>query len=299
MDELGIESTLTRDSDITLNPSDRVNKILNTYGNSDDVIVLSNHINAGGGTGSEVIYALRNSDELSNDILDELVKSGQVRRKVYQKRSALNPSKDYYYILRDTPNTEAIIIEYGFIDDKTLKDVDTLKNDWEKLAEATVKGLAKYLRIEYNTDVMYYYTVQKGDTLWSIARKFNLDVDKLKDINNLNTNVISIGQKLIVSSNNPVGDNYYIVKRGDTLYSIAKKFNLSVDMLKDMNNLNSDILSIGQSLLIKKDNNEYIVESGDTLYSIARRFNTTVSELAELNNLSSPIISIGQKLLIQ
>ena len=300
LDELGIESTLTRDSDITLNPNDRVKRILDIYGNGEDVIVLSNHINAGGGSGSEVIYALRNDSTLSNNILDELVRVGQNRRKVYQRKSSVDPSKDYYYILRETPNTEAIIVEYGFIDDKSGKDVNTLKNDWEKLAEATVKGLAKYLGVDYNTDVGYYYTVQKGDTLWSISRKFNISVDKLKDINNLNSNIISIGQKLIVSQNMPVSDNYYIVKSGDTLYSISRKFNLSVNELKELNNLNSDLLSIGQSLLVSKNNkySEYIVKSGDTLYSIARMFNTTVSELADLNNLTTSLLSIGQKLLI-
>lgn len=50
-DELGIQSSLTRDSDITLDPTDRVEKVLSFYGNGDDVIVLSNHINAGGGEG--------------------------------------------------------------------------------------------------------------------------------------------------------------------------------------------------------------------------------------------------------
>ena len=250
LDELGIESSLTREDDSTLNPSDRVNKVLSLYGNDEDVIVLSNHINAGGGSGSEVIYSLRNNDELSKNILDELGKVGQIKRKVYQRRSNMNPNKDYYYILRETPNTEAIIIEYGFIDDKTNKDVYTLNNDLEKLAEATVKGLTKYLGVDYNTDVGYYYTVQRGDTLWSIARKFNLSVDKLKDINNLNSNIISIGQKLIVSESLP-NNNYYIVKKGDTLYGIARKFNTSVSELASINNLNSTLLSIGQLLKIK------------------------------------------------
>ncbi len=53
-DELGIQSSLTRDSDITLDPTDRVEKVLSFYGNGDDVIVLSNHINAGGGEGQSV-----------------------------------------------------------------------------------------------------------------------------------------------------------------------------------------------------------------------------------------------------
>ncbi len=53
-DELGIQSSLTRDSDITLDPTNRVEKVLSFYGNGDDVIVLSNHINAGGGEGQSV-----------------------------------------------------------------------------------------------------------------------------------------------------------------------------------------------------------------------------------------------------
>lgn len=299
-DELGIDSTLTRDNDITLNPTDRVNKVLSIYGNDPDVIVLSNHINAGGGDGAEVIYALRNNDSLSKSILNELVKSGQNVRKVYQRRLSSDPSKDYYYMLRNTPNTESLIIEYGFLDSKG-DDVNQLKNNYKQLAEAVVKAVANYIGVPYSTEPSYYYTVQKGDTLWSIAKKFNTSVDKLIDINNLSSNLLSIGQKLLISEEAPSNDNYYIVKKGDTLYSIAKKFNISIDEIKSNNNLINDILSIGQELLInpiQNDYQEYIVVPGDTLYSIARKYNTTVSQLADLNNLNSTILSIGQKLLI-
>ncbi|MBR1416994.1 MAG: LysM peptidoglycan-binding domain-containing protein [Bacilli bacterium] len=303
LDELGIESTLTRDSDITLEPTNRVNKVLNTYGNGSDVIVLSNHINAGGGDGAEVIYALRNNDTLAKKILMELENKGQNVRKVYQRVLPSDPSKDYYYMLRNTPNTESLIVEYGFLDSTKGDDVNLLKNNWQNLAEATVKALASYIGVDYNVEPSYYYTVQKGDTLWSIARKFNTTVDKLKDMNNLTSNMLSIGQRLQVSENLNNNDNYYIVKKGDTLYSIAKKFNLSVDELKEINNLNSDTLSIGKSLLVSNNNSNnyssiYTVNKGDNLYSIARKFNTTVSMLAELNNLESTLLSIGQKLLI-
>ena len=302
-DELGIDSTLTRDDDITLNPTDRVNKVLSIYGNDPDVIVLSNHINAGSGDGAEVIYALRNDDTLSRTILNELSKAGQNVRKVYQRRLTSDPSKDYYYMLRNTPNTESIIIEYGFLDSKG-DDVNLLKNNYEQLAEAVVKAVANYIGVPYSTEPSYYYTVQKGDTLWSIAKKFNTTVYKLKDINNLNNDLISVGEKLQVSEKAPIDDNYYIVKKGDTLYSIAKKYNLTINELKEINNLNKDTLSIGQQLLVvPKDNNEieniaYTVNKGDTLYSIARKFNTTVSQLADINNLKSTILSIGQKLII-
>ena len=77
LNELGIENVMTRDSDTTLSPTDRVNKILSFYGNGNDVIVVSNHINAGGGEGTEIIYALRNNDNLSKKISESLENSGR------------------------------------------------------------------------------------------------------------------------------------------------------------------------------------------------------------------------------
>ena len=64
--DAGIDATLIRTTDETISPTERVNRILNAYGNKSDVVVVSNHINAGGGEGAEVIYALRNDDTLSN-----------------------------------------------------------------------------------------------------------------------------------------------------------------------------------------------------------------------------------------
>ena len=86
LDELGVDNTLIRESDITLEPNERVKKIIEPYGNGKDVIVLSNHINAGGGQGSEIIYALRNSDNFSKKIAVELENGGRTVRKYYQRR---------------------------------------------------------------------------------------------------------------------------------------------------------------------------------------------------------------------
>ena len=71
-DELGIESSLTRNEDITLSPDKRPQVVQSFYGNGKDVILLSNHINAGGGDGAEIIYALRNSGELAKRIANEI-----------------------------------------------------------------------------------------------------------------------------------------------------------------------------------------------------------------------------------
>lgn len=92
------------------------------------------------------------------------------------------------------------------------------------------------------------YTVQKGDTLYSIAKKYNTTVDKIMRMNNLSTNMLSVGQKLVIPES--VGLNTYIVKSGDTLYSIARMHNTTVSAIKIANNLTSDILSIGQELII-------------------------------------------------
>lgn len=309
LDELGIENTLIRYSDETIEPNDRVNKIVSPYGSDSDVLVVSNHINAGGGEGAEIIYALRNNDAFSRKISDELESMGRVVRKYYQRRYPSDSSKDYYFIHRNTGNTEAVIVEYGFLDN--VDDANLLKKYWQDYAEAVVKAIANYLGVPYTFDGSLvnenYYIVKKGDSLWSIANKYGLTVDKLKDINNLSSNMLSVGQKLLINDGTDVdnvNENYYIVKSGDTLYSIAKKYGLSVDELKKMNNLSSNTLSINQKLLVGNDMSTddnydvYVVKSGDTLWGIASKYNTSVDKIKDINNLNSNNLSIGQKLLV-
>ena len=148
------------------------------------------------------------------------------------------------------------------------------------------------------------YIVQSGDTLYSIARMFGTTVDNIKNLNNLTSNILFVGQQLIVPSveSDEDGDQFYVVQRGDTLYSIARKYRISVDELKSLNNLSSNTLSIGQTLMVPSlgasNYQIYIVQRGDTLYSIAREYGVSVNDVITLNNLSSSILSIGQQLLI-
>ena len=83
-----------------------------------------------GGDGAEVIYALRNKDTLSNLILTELGNEGQNIRKAYQRRLPSDTSKDYYFMQRDTGDTESVTVEYGFLD-STGDDVNQLKNKFK------------------------------------------------------------------------------------------------------------------------------------------------------------------------
>ena len=297
---LGIPTYITRLDDSTLSPTERTKKILDAFGNDSNVIVISNHINSGGGDGAEVIYALRNTDKLSNLILNELEKEGQNVRKAYQRRLPSDPAKDYYFIHRDTGNTEPVIIEYGFLDSKG-DDVNQLKNNYIKFADAVVTAVSNYIDLPY--ELGNVYIVKKGDSLYSIAQKYNTTVDELKKLNGLTSNIINVGQILkLPEKENIVDYDLYIVKKGDTLYKIANNYNISVNELKKINNLTSDTLSIGQQLLVpiieESDYTIYIVKKGDSLYSIAQKYNTTVDSIKKLNNLASNLLSINQQLKI-
>ncbi len=305
LDDLGIKNVLIRNTDETINPTERVERVNNAYGTSGDVIVVSNHINAGGGDGAEIIYALRNNDTLSSLIATEIEKEGQNVRKYYQRRLPSDPSKDYYFMLRNTGNTESIIVEYGFLD-STSDDVNQLKNNYENYAEAVVRALVDYIGATYIPVVgSDYYVVQKGDSLWSIARKLNTSVAELKSLNNLTSNNLSIGQVLKTPSSNTENDNQitYTVVKGDSLYKIAQKFNVTVQDLINLNNLTSTNLSVGQVLKVKgtvpsKEETTYTVVKGDSLYAIANKYKVSVQDIIDANNLKSTALSVGQKLII-
>lgn len=234
-------------------------------------------------------------------VLDNIGDAGQIKRKVYQRRLPENPNKDYYYIIRETTPTEAILIEYGFIDNK--KDLSKLENNLDKYAEGVVKAIADYTNTKYTSPGISsnnsYYNVVKGDTLYGIASKYGITVEELKELNNLTNNMLSIGQQLLVVPDNKK-DNSYIVQKGDSLWSIANKYNIPVNDLINYNNLNDLTIYIGQELKIPTVNNNqiYTVQKGDSLWSISKKYNTSVDKIIKDNNLSTTILSIGQQLII-
>ena len=140
-----------------------------------------------------------------------------------------------------------------------------------------------------NPDNMFMYTVVKGDSLYSIAKRYGTSVEEIKKLNYLTSNNLVIGQVLRIPEmytkpSDMVIPNYvnYKVVKGDTLYSIAKKFNVSVDSIINDNNLKNNTLSIGQNLKIRSNEVEecfgedipfstYTVVKGDSLYSISKK----------------------------
>lgn len=211
---------------------------------------------------------------------------------------------------RNTGQTQPIIVEYGFLD--TPADAARLKANYKEYAEAVVKAVLEYLNLPYDKvpSGVNFYTVSQGDSLWNIAKKFNISVEELKAANNLSSNLLQVGQKLrIPTKEKPQEGEYivYIVSPGDSLYSIARAYNTTVQDLVSYNNLSTTNLSIGQQILIPNEvtpqeqnntYNTYTVKSGDSLYAIANRYNTTVDAIKKLNNLTSNTLRIGQVLKI-
>ena len=208
--------------------------------------------------------------------------------------------------MRETPNTTALLIEYGFIDNP--KDQIKLTNNITNYAEGVVKAVSEYIGVPYSlpnaNEVGDVYTVIAGDTLYSIARKFNTTVDELINLNNLDSTVLSIGQQLKL----PIGEEQtdydtYVVGEDDSLYTIANKFNISVTDLIDFNGLATTILTPGEVIRIPKGlivnkENVYVVKPGDTLYKISNLYNVNINDLITANNLTSNILSIGQEIVI-
>ena len=308
---LNIPVYLTRDNDNTISVDDRINKVKSTYGTGNDVIIISNGLN-NANDNVEIIYALRNSNNLATKLVNELTTAGLNVSKYYQRRLPSDTSKDYNKLIRDTANNETIIINYGNINNAS--EANYLKNNLENIGEAVVIALTNYLGINYNPILgSNYYRVKKGDTLYSIARNYNISVSDIKTLNNLTTNNLSIGQILKLPTNNNDNNNenttdeyqIYTIKKGDNLYQIARTFNTTVDEIKTLNNLTSNTLTIGNTLKIPRSKEQtstdyltYTVVSGDTLYSIAKKYNINVDTLKNYNNLSSNLLSLGQILRI-
>ena len=225
------------------------------------------------------------------------------------------------YIVKKGDTLYGISNQYG-VSVTELAELNNIKGDNLQVGDTLI--------IPSNTGInpnnMFMYTVKKGDTLYSIARKYNTTAQAIINLNYLKNDNLSIGQVIRIpetytKEEELILPNFinYVVEKGDTLYSIARKYNVSVDTIIKDNSLTNNNLTIGQNLKIRipqetiieecigpdymppKEDIPYItytVKKGDNLYSIATKYNTSVTSITNLNNLPNNNLSIGQQLKI-
>ena len=201
-----------------------------------------------------------------------------------------------------------------------------IDNEKELYAFKTKKGIDREKLEEEMKKVSdrSVHIVKSGESLGSIAKKYRISVNQLKTWNNLKSTTIYPGQKLIVYSSgapmaqagnsNPVTrsteQTTHVVKSGENLSIIAKKYKCTVTDLKNWNNLKSTNLSIGQKLKVyppaegssssSGGSITHTVKAGDNLWDISRKYGVSVEQIRKLNGLSSnAVLKIGQKLVIR
>ena len=159
------------------------------------------------------------------------------------------------------------------------------------------------------------YTVKAGDTLSTIASRYGVSVVRLKRANRLSGDSLRIGDRLEIPTQVTVSEapkrvaqsRTHRVRSGESLYTIGKRYGVSVDRIKAANGLRRNTIRVGQELVIParssgsaaaSEGKVHRVRSGDTLSEIARRYGTTVSKLRSANGLTSNRLRIGQELKI-
>ncbi len=206
LQEEGIKTFKTRNDDSTLDNMTRLEiiKELSPYQNA---ILITNHLNPQNKE-TKIIY----SNGLNEEILNKI--SQEFNKEIFKtKNSILEKKKDFYYLNRNYPNT--IRIEYALGDlsneDRDIK--ENLKIFTDKLLKVFKNSKEK---IESTISDSFEYIVKKGDTIFNISKRFAVNKEQLQTVNNLDNNLLQLGQRLIIPKNDKY--LYYKVQKGDTIF---------------------------------------------------------------------------------
>ena len=226
----------------------------------------------------------------------------------------------------EADSLESVPVETSELDEPTDPVEESVEESTEEPAEnpesiqptAPVEATDTTLQAtdpDYSTGTVIIHLVKPGEYLNLIARNYGVTANELRLWNHLTSDALSIGQELKIIPGTvgepqvplppPASGATYLVKAGDTLWSIAQRYGLTVNQLQTWNNLTSNVLTVGQTLRMTAPTTTppppatgttYTVKAGDSLWSIGQRFGVTVSQLQSWNNLSTNFLSVGQVL---
>jgi membrane-bound lytic murein transglycosylase D len=237
------------------------------------------------------------SDTTPQGQIDNNVKSDAQRKdntSILVNKEHKNGNNDE--IVSSEPKIEPVKTEI-----KTPKEKTEVKAPIEKTGKSTVKKEKK--------KSAQYYTVKKGDNLALIADKYDVDVSDIKDWNDIDGDKILVGQKLTIYSDTKVTDETdkgtgkkitYKVKQGDNLTAIADNYDVSIEQIKDWNELDNDVIYEGQMLKLysekktfskeEKKAKTYTVKKGDNLTDIADKYGVSIESIKEWNDIDKDVI---------
>lgn len=256
---------------------------------------------------SPIRYRVRNGDSLTKiaEIFETRITDLRIWNDIpYDKRISVGDEL-IIYVPNEKVNFFKNLASYSPIEQETIKKFAVINNS-DNTFEAKKKEIT--------------HRVKRGENLSIIANKYNVSIQDLKKWNNLKSSYIRSGQVLKIYSSSDFAtrstrptkqQNYYIVRRGETLSDIARKFKISISNLKEWNGLKGDRIVYGQKLIISPDvenvskgdriNKKRIyhtVRPGETLISIAKKYKISVAKLKRINKISSSKIKAGQRLLV-
>lgn len=297
---------------------------------------------------NESILASRNSDDSENDGTITRVKYHKVRKgdslsEISDRYGVTMTELKKWNRLRSSKAPMGRRLKIYTQEAVATNNKKTLKQDTVSVKEptaiaATIAKTYKEEKVVCYKDVVKYHKVKKGDNLGEISDKFGVSVAEVKKWNRLKGSNISVGKSLkiiknervvstvrrevkadknavetsIASNENEKKSDFYVVEKGDNLFSISKKFNVSLEDLKKWNNLDGLNVEQGSKLALAENEQieieatntaevkitEHIVEKGETIGSIAKKYDVSVSDIKDWNNIDNTTIHFGNKLIV-
>jgi N-acetylmuramoyl-L-alanine amidase/LysM repeat protein len=247
----GFKTLLTAPTDADTSLGERVRKA-----NSANVdLFISIHFNAFDGT-----FSGANPEGFSAHVHSTQYKSADFARITLKylaqgtKQQNRGLKQQNLYVTRET-KMPAVLFELGFMDNKREALLMLNKSFQKECAVEIAKAVCEFYGVSYKAEPApkpapaptkgVTHKVVSGDTLWGLSREYNVSVAKLKSMNGLKSDVIGVGDVLVVS------DSVHVVKSGDTLWGIAREHNTTVSKIKSLNGLKSDVIHAGDKLRVK------------------------------------------------
>ncbi len=247
-----------------------------------------------------------------------------------RKITTLHKSKPEHASLAvlKSPDIPSLLVETGFITNPTEEQLLFNRTHQDKLANAVLAGIESYFDVSPPDGTLWAarrrgikHTVTSGESLGKIANQYGTTVKALQTQNKLQSTTLRIGQVLRIPdtrapspSVQPVTQGQtatHVVQRGEFLGKIAQRYNVTVQSIREANELRSDSLAVGQKLTIEGATKgvgttalptptvmTHTVQRGDYLGKIAEQYGVSISSIRSGNNLRSDQLRVGQKLKI-